>query len=156
MDDLNELPDVIRRGLERLDDRAEARARHVDAARVAERVVERLRSVPAEMPRPQRRWQWAVRPLALAAAAAVVLLAGGALLRQRLAGRDATAALPVGILAESTLASHATAVAGAVDSLLVVNGSELTTSIVTVEDLTAAELETLLDELGSSESSEEL
>jgi hypothetical protein len=154
MDDLNALPDDLRRALEALDARSARRARAVDPARIAQQVVARLRTEPIEMPADRRR-HWTARPVARAAAAAVLLLVGGVLVRQRLAeGPTATASLPVGVVAESALADDGGVVATAVDSLLVVNARDTAASIVSVEDLTVTELETLLSELSSGSEGE--
>jgi hypothetical protein len=149
MDDLNELPDDLKRALESLDARSERRARAVDPRRVAERVLARLRSEPAEDARP--RWQGLLRVAALAAAAVIVLAAlSVAVMRIRtgsIAPESAAAALPVELDQESLAVGQADALLKAAENIPVTAAAETEPSMVTVEELDEQELQTLLHDM---------
>ena len=136
----DELPDDIARALGRLDADAARRARGVDAGRVADGVLARLRDEPAKVVpiRPRARM-----PLAMRRAAAVALLViGGMTVRQVVQRPRAIEAwLPV---AESLNVAQQNAVLAAVDSTRL-ETAILPAASVTVEDLDEQELQTLLE-----------
>lgn len=141
----DDLPDEIAKALGRLDDEATRRARKVHAARVADRVMQRLRDESAvvvpirprfAMPRAMRR-----------AAAVAVLVIGGMTVRQVMTHRATETAGPwLSSAAESLDAAQQNAVLAAVDSTRF-EAAILPAPSVTVEDLSVQELETLLETL---------
>jgi len=142
MDGVNELPDDLAKALAALDARAADAAARVDAERVAERVLGRLRTEPV-VARPHRTWT-AMR----IAAAIAVLVTGGVVAKVALdGGRSAVVAtLPVDVpesVSTQQAAAVLDAVAASADSAVVFSAS------VTVDDLSEAELRTLLQVMQS-------
>jgi len=143
MDDVNELPDDLRRALAELDARAARAAAGVDPERVAGRVRERLRAEPVVAAVPGR-WRMALR----IAAAVAVLATGTVLVRVLTDTRPAAgvAALPVE-LPESLSTLQATAL---MDAMVAGTDSAFATpAALTVDDLTEAELRALLQAMQS-------
>jgi len=148
MDELNELPKRIRDALDARDARAARAAAGLDAERIAVRVLERLRSEPAELP--ARRW---TRAAIRVAAALAVLVAGVVVARQQIQRPGSERALVVGALdaLDALNAQQAESVLAAVEQLRAVDTTALATATasLTVDDLTEAELRALLQAMQS-------
>lgn len=158
MDPMSELPDGIARALKALDADAARREAAVDPERVAQRVLARLRSEPVAPVAfgGGAHWVWSVpRPLRLAAALALLVLAGTASLVIVRGGRipapAGTAALPVVIPVDSLSQAQAEAVLKAIEDVRAVNAAAPAPSTVSVEDLSEQELRALLQAMQSSE-----
>jgi hypothetical protein len=144
---VNELPEEIERSLARLDRRAAAAAARVDAERVAARVIERLRTEPADA-------RWASRVFALprvarVAAAAVVILVG-ALAGRELLQRDVPRPLPLPAVLQAADSGAEAAILEAVADLPVLNVTDDGSSTPALEDLSEEELMVLLQAIQSS------
>jgi hypothetical protein len=142
MDGVNDLPEDLKRALDALDARAARAASGVDAGRVADRVLARLRTEPVEAAAP--RWRTALR----LAAAIAVLATGTVVVRVLTEGARpaAVAALPMDLpdsLSSAQAAALIEAVAAGSDS------AGITAAAITVDDLDEAELRALLQAMQS-------
>jgi len=150
MDRMNEeMPPEIGTAWKALEARASERAARVDVERVTARVLERLRREGAVEPR----LRWMSPAVLRAAAAVVVLVAAAAVVRVATERSGQAARLPVGIPAMDSLSSHqleavlqaAGEVAPAADTVApAASGGSL-------DDLTEAQLETLLASMNGAE-----
>ncbi len=153
-DRVNEMPPALRAALQALDARAGRSAERVDVERVAARVLERLRREGAGAEGPRRVW-WTA-PASVRVAAAVVVLAVAGLVARISTDHGQRAAalrLPVGIAVMDSLSSGqleavleaAGDVRPAADSLVPLTSSG------SLDDLSEAQLETLLASLSGAE-----
>ena len=145
MDDLNELPDNLKRALKALDDRSAESAAKLDSARVAEAVVRRLRDPAVSEPRPF----WQMRNVRIAAALAFLAATGVVIERATVRLKPVeTAQLPVAEHLDSLDATQLS------DLLDVVDDSSAAATVsapasVTVDDLNEQELQALLNRMES-------
>ncbi|HEY2806912.1 MAG TPA: hypothetical protein VGI92_13725 [Gemmatimonadales bacterium] len=146
----DELPDRIAGALSALDRGAARRAEAVDASRIAERVLQRLKDEPVRVLHPPR---ISLRGLRVAAALAVLVIGG--VVTQRLVfgpGRASVAALPIlpPVAAGSTTvdASQQQAILDAIEEMRTAPGdSTVIPAAVSVEDLDVPELQALLSSM---------
>ena len=158
MDRMNEdrpdeaLPPALDAALRALDARAAGQAARVDVDRVAARVVERLRRGDVE----RRRYVLGMSPAALRAAAAVVVVAAAGLVVNLAQGPRPTVALPLPAVIpamDSLSAGQLEAVLDATAQLRAVADTATPAATGTsLDDLTEAQLQTLLASLEGAES----
>ena len=137
------LPEDLARALRALDARAARRAERVDPARVADRVLERLRSKPEPARRVIRFPLPAPRIWVAAAAAAVVLAVGGVLARG--GGPAHSTSVPVAMQALDSLSqSQLETVLAAAGEVRPVALEDYRSSSPTLDDLDEQQLRALL------------
>ena len=142
----DDMPDNLARALKALDDDAARAAARLDSTRVALGVLERLRSEPVVAAQPRR---WGGVTLRVAAAAVVLVLGGVIARRLAIAPGGATGdSAWVAIYTDSIVAAAAQA-----SRVPAENPDTVVTvaSAVTVDDLNATELRTLLRIMESPE-----
>jgi hypothetical protein len=146
----DQLPGGVGEALRKLDRDAARRAASVDAGRVAERVLARLREEPAT---PLHATRWNLVVLRVAAVLAVVVL-GGAVAKRVIFAPRQVASLPVIVTPfDSVTDRDSVALGAAVDEARAAADGAVPSTTVLVEDLNEQELETLLHTMDSSEGS---
>jgi hypothetical protein len=145
MDEDLKLPDDISAALKKLDEGAAKRAESVDPARVAERVLARLKDEPSvTVIRPRR---WNLVGLRIAAALAVLVIGGAVTMRFVMPPHTGTSVIATDLGPDS-----ATVIAAVEEARAAADGS-LPVTTVTVEDLNVQELEALLQAMDNQENS---